>query len=102
MGLSPPSINRPRHFFLLTRGLYSGNQPYLERTLKKFLLVLLVSYLWITPGFSVTSSSSGFFSLAWKEGKAWFLDPSGKPFLSLGVNAIEDGSYRAPNDLYYN
>lgn len=60
-----------------------------------------IAWLWfITPGFSVTSTPA-YFTLAWKDGKAWFQTPAGKLFLSLGVNAIGDQSYRAPNDVYY-
>ncbi len=43
-----------------------------------------------------------FFTVDWKDGKAWFTAPSGKPFLSMGVNAIGDQSYRASNENYYN
>ncbi|HTA77823.1 MAG TPA: hypothetical protein VK791_11795, partial [bacterium] len=34
--------------------------------------------------------------------KAWFQSPEGKPFISMGVDAIADQSYRAPDDNYYN
>ena len=43
----------------------------------------------------------GFISVLWVQGKAWFGTPGGKPFLSLGVNAIGDQSYRAPNRSFY-
>ncbi|HVZ80082.1 MAG TPA: beta-galactosidase [bacterium] len=46
--------------------------------------------------------AASFFTVNWEKGKAWFVTPSGKPFLSMGVNAIGDQSYRAPNDDYYN
>ncbi len=42
-----------------------------------------------------------FFTVEWTNGKAWFKTPSGKPFLSMGVNAIADQSMRAPNSHYY-
>ncbi len=45
--------------------------------------------------------SSAFYSILWKNDKAWFRSPSGKPFFSLGINAIGDQSYRASNPLYY-
>lgn len=48
------------------------------------------------------AASSPFFTVGWKDGKAWFFTPTQKPFLSMGVNAIGDQSYRAPNDDYYN
>ncbi len=69
--------------------------------MKKYFLAVLTWLLCITPGFSITPSPN-YYTVVWKEGKAWFLDPAGKPFLSLGVNAIVDQSYRAPNDVYYN
>ncbi len=47
-------------------------------------------------------SSPSFFKVAWKDGKAWFTAPSGGLFLSMGVNAVGDQSYRAPNGDYYN
>ena len=46
--------------------------------------------------------SAPFFTVGWTQGKAWFKTPAGKPFISMGVNAIGDHSYRAPNDNYYN
>lgn len=46
--------------------------------------------------------SAPFFTVGWKGGKAWFITPAQKPFLSMGINAIGDQSYRAPNDDYYN
>ena len=39
--------------------------------------------------------------MEWTNGKAWLKTPSGKPFVSMGVNAIADQSMRAPNDHYY-
>ena len=47
-------------------------------------------------------AAPAFFSVGWKENKAWFQTPEGSPFLSMGVNLIADQSYRAPNDDYYN
>jgi hypothetical protein len=47
-------------------------------------------------------ATTSFYKVTWKDGKAWFLSPSHKPLLSMGVNAIGDQSYRAPNDDYYN
>jgi hypothetical protein len=49
-----------------------------------------------------TLAAPAFFTIDWKENKAWFQTPLGDPFLSMGVNAIADQSYRAPNDDYYN
>ncbi len=46
--------------------------------------------------------ASSYFTVEWRDGRAWFKTPSGKPFISMGVNAIGDQSYRAPNDNYYN
>ncbi len=44
---------------------------------------------------------TSYFTVGTQKGRDWFLTPAGKPFLSMGVNAIGDQSYRAPNDLYY-
>ncbi len=52
--------------------------------------------------FPVSLWASSFFMVEWIHGKAWFKTPEGKPFLSMGVNAIGDQSLRAPNDHYYN
>jgi len=49
-----------------------------------------------------THAASNFYSVTWKDSKAWFQTPEGFPFLSMGVNAIADQSYRAPNEDYYN
>jgi hypothetical protein len=69
------------------------------RNVLKKIIVLLLSTLALTAG---PSAASGFYQVAWKDGKAWLAAPGGKPFLSMGVNAIGDQSYRAPNDNYYN
>ncbi len=45
---------------------------------------------------------SDFFKVGWKDGRAWLFSPDGKPFLSMGVNAISDGAWRAPNPTFYN
>jgi hypothetical protein len=42
-----------------------------------------------------------FVTVAMQDGKAWLLRPDGERMLSLGVNAIGDASYNAPNDRYY-
>ena len=68
--------------------------------MKKFLLLFAFSLLWITP--PAQAQSPSFFTVTQKDGKVWFLSPSGKQFLSMGVDGIGDQSYRAPNDLYYN
>lgn len=61
-----------------------------------FLFALVLS----TPPLSQAAAPS-FFKIAWKDGKAWFVSPAHKPFLSMGVNDIGDQSYRATNDDYY-
>ncbi len=60
------------------------------------LIVLFLLFL-----MSQTAFSSSFFTVEWLQGKAWYKAPSGKPFLSMGVNHIADQSYRAPNNHYY-
>ncbi len=62
-----------------------------------FLPALLLMFLVSKPGISAP-----FFTVEWLQGKAWFKPPEGKPLVSMGVNAIADQSYRAPNDNYYN
>lgn len=68
--------------------------------MKKNLLFLSVFLL--TFFVSKQGISASFFTVEWLQGKAWFKSPEGKPFVSMGVNAIADQSYRAPNDNYYN
>ena len=67
---------------------------------KHLILAGLLFFTFCSAGFSSTTSS--FFTVKWKDGKAWLLSPTGNQFLSMGVNAIGDQSYRAPNDHYYN
>ena len=69
--------------------------------MKKTLFPVLMALGLVTAGAQAASSPS-FFTVTWKDGKAWFQNPSGKPFLSMGVNAIGDQSYRASNENYYN
>ncbi len=68
--------------------------------MRKFLtfLFLLLIFPAAPPA---QAGSSGFFTVLWKDGKAWFHSPFHRAFLSMGVNAIGDQSYRAPNDHYY-
>ena len=61
-------------------------------------IVLLFSILALS---AAPAMAGVFFHTTWKDGKAWLVSPDGKTFLSLGVNAIGDQSYRAPNDNYY-
>lgn len=64
---------------------------------------LLTIFLLLTGlGAPLSAPAASFFTVDWIKGKAWFVTPSGKPFLSMGVNAIGDQSYRAPNENYYN
>jgi hypothetical protein len=67
--------------------------------LRKLLTIFLLGSTLLTP---LSASATSFFTVDWIKGKAWFITPSGKPFLSMGVNAIGDQSYRAPNENYYN
>jgi hypothetical protein len=67
-------------------------------TFFKNLVLFIILYCFIPH----PCSASSFFKVIWKNGKAWFQSPDGSKFLSLGVNAIGDQSYRAPNDDYYN
>ncbi len=68
--------------------------------MKKLLLTLLVL---IATGLNFLSAqTSSFYTVQWKDGKAWFQSPEEKQMLSMGVNAIGDQSYRAPNQNYYN
>ena len=68
--------------------------------MKKHLLLLFLFLLTIFA--SKQAFSEPFFTVEWLQGKAWFQSPEGKPFISMGVDAIADQSYRAPNDNYYN
>lgn len=69
--------------------------------MRKFLtLLLLLLFLPMVPALQAASPS--FFTVTWKDGKAWFLSPFHRLFLSMGVNAIGDQGYRARNDDYYN
>ena len=65
---------------------------------------IVLSFLFLlfstTPS-SSPAASSPYFTVGWKDGKAWFFTPAQKPFLSMGINAIGDQSYRAPNADYY-
>jgi hypothetical protein len=63
-----------------------------------FFSLFLILALFFRPA---QAAPSGFFSVKWKDGKAWFYSNSRKPFLSMGVNAIGDQSYRASNEDYY-
>ncbi len=65
-------------------------------------LTLLFLFLFFPSVPPAPGASSDFFTVFWKDGKAWFRSPFHRPFLSMGVNAIGDQSYRAPNDDYYN
>lgn len=67
---------------------------------KILMLSGLLAFFLAAAGFG--SGSSSFFTVNWKDGKAYLLTPSGNQFLSLGVDAVADQSYRAPNDDYYN
>ncbi len=44
---------------------------------------------------------AGQFALVEDEGRLWFRAPDQRQFLSLGVNAVGSGAYRAPNPNYY-
>jgi hypothetical protein len=68
--------------------------------LKKHCLLLFLFLLTIFV--SKQAISKPFFTVEWLQGKAWLQSPEGKPFISMGVNAIADQSYRAPDDNYYN
>ena len=68
--------------------------------IQKLILSVLLTFSILSPSYS--SAASSFFTVNWKNGKAWFQSPSGNQFLSLGVDAIGDQSYRASNDVYYN
>jgi len=70
--------------------------------MRKFLTFFLLFTLSPLLAAPLQAKPQPFFTVDWKNGKAWFTAPSGKPFLSMGVNAIGDQSYRAPNDDYYN
>lgn len=67
--------------------------------MKKLLTIFLLGSSFFSP---ISAPAASFFTVDWIKGKAWFITPSGKPFLSMGVNAIGDQSFRAPNDNYYN
>lgn len=71
-----------------------------EALLRKLLTILLLGAALYahSPAFSGPAS----ITVDRKKDKAWFLFPTGKPFLSMAVNAIGDQSYRAPNENYYN
>jgi hypothetical protein len=46
------------------------------------------------------SSGSGFFKVEQSDRGAWrFLDPEGKPFISMGVNHIDDSDLRYPHNV---
>lgn len=64
--------------------------------------LLFISLFLLTILGSKQAFSQPFFTVEWLQGKAWFQSPEGKPFISMGVDAIADQSYRAPNDNYYN
>lgn len=69
--------------------------------MRKYLTVLLLFlFIQVFPQ-PAKAASNSFFTVNWKDGKAWLITPSHKPFLSMGVNAIGDQSYRAPNNEYY-
>ncbi len=70
--------------------------------MQKYLTVCFLLFLYMACPPLSRAAAPGFFKIVWKEGKAWFVSPSHKPFLSMGVNAIDDQSYRATNDDYYN
>ena len=70
--------------------------------MRKLLTILLLLSSFSAVPRPSQAASSDFFTVKWKDGKAWFISPLHKPFLSMGVNAIADQSYRAPNDDYYN
>ncbi|HTC21761.1 MAG TPA: hypothetical protein VK859_12980, partial [bacterium] len=70
--------------------------------MRKFLSLLLLFTLFPLLTTPLQAKPQPFFTVGWKDGKAWFRAPSGRPFLSMGVNAIADQSYRASNDDYYN
>ena len=60
------------------------------RPVSKVFILLTLFFSQFAP--PVFSKSSSFFSVGWKDGKAWFLDNQGKPFLSMGINHIVDES----------
>ena len=69
--------------------------------MRKFLIpISFLIFSSCAAGFCADTSS--FFTVNWKDGRAWLQSPSGNQFLSLGVNAIGDQSYRAPNEDYFN
>jgi hypothetical protein len=68
--------------------------------LKKLLTFWILCFWW-TNSCHAAGPPDAYFNVFWKDGKAWFLSPSHKPFLSMGVNAIADESYRAVNPNYY-
>jgi hypothetical protein len=70
--------------------------------MRKYLTVLLLLLLFPAIPRPSQAASPAFFTVKWKDGKAWFISNTRKPFLSMGVNAIGDQSYRAPNEDYYN
>jgi hypothetical protein len=78
---------------------YTRVHPNRRNPLRKIFPFLILGLLFFPRP---SSSAPAFFTVEWKDGKAWLQNPVQKPFLSLGVNHIGDHSYRAPNDNYYN
>ncbi len=69
--------------------------------MRKFLTFLLLLTLFPLLSPPAGAKPQPFFTVDWKDGKAWFTSPTGQHSLSMGVNAIGDQSYRAPNGNYY-
>jgi hypothetical protein len=58
--------------------------------LKRYFLYLSFVFLLFLP--LKKAYSDPFFTVEWLQGKAWFQTPTGKIFISMGVNAIGDHS----------
>ncbi len=54
-----------------------------------------------TGSYQSPTYAKGHFALIEEQGRLWFTAPDQHHFLSLGVNAIGSGAYRAPNPNFY-
>jgi len=73
----------------------------LARRLARMAIALTLLASGCSSAGETSRAGTGFFRLVVADGAYWLVDPEGQRFLSLGVNHIDDHSFRAPDDSYY-
>src|SRR5579859_107485 len=88
------AFSRPLYWF---HSLFSGGA--MGQTRKIFTFLTMTFLLGLSPVLAAPFAAT--YTVTWKDGKAWFLDPQGRLFLSMGVNHIGNQTPRDPADTAY-